>query len=74
MNIDILGLLHLTRDGMPKLIIIGVSVVVLIIFLEYFHQKEMLQGLFTGLGVIIAKEIWDSFAEYKEHFKKKIIG
>lgn len=36
------------------------------------YVAVVLQGLFTGIGVILAHEFYDTFKKYRERFKNEI--
>jgi hypothetical protein len=70
----ILDIFGVHNGELQKLVILMIGIIILIAILKFFDFKEMLQGLFVGLGVIIANELWTSFKRYREHVSKNIKG
>ena len=53
------------------LLILGVLLVVVLLML--INTQVMLQGLSTGMGVILAQEMWRSFNKYRSKITKTVL-
>jgi hypothetical protein len=54
-----------------KIIFIGLTI--LIAFLFFISPEVMLNGISTGIGVIIAHEFYDTIKKYQERVKNNFI-
>jgi hypothetical protein len=54
------------------LFIFGVIVIVALLML--INPTVMLQGLSTGIGVILAQEMWRAFTKYRERITKHVLN
>jgi membrane protein implicated in regulation of membrane protease activity len=54
------------------LLIFGIILIVGLFML--INPTVMLQGLSTGIGVILAQELWRSFNKYRERITKHVLN
>jgi hypothetical protein len=55
-----------------QIVIIGIFL--LVVLLTIINPSVMLQGLSTGMGVILAQEIWKAFSKYQAKITEKVLN
>jgi hypothetical protein len=66
-----INLIKLAFEHAQALII---GIFLLVVLLTIINPQVMLQGLSTGMGVILAQELWKSFSKYREKITDKVLN